>query len=269
MAGNLSIGAAWAQAAAFVRRERRLLAPVVLGLIMVPAVVASMVQPPVPTGTSLGSGPWLVIALLMLVVMVVGQLAIVLLANGWHGSVGQAIARAIRRLPTFLLVTLLIIGPLIVILSMILAASGVTVGSDGRLSGANPGPLGSLMSLVVLAAVLFVAIRLMPLVAVIATGNDGPIASIRRTFVLTRGHFWRLFSFLLLMIIAFAVVGAATVVVSDVLVTLLLGPPEPWSVSLLLLALIGGLFQTAFVTIYTAMLARIAAQLEGAPTNGM
>ena len=176
MAGNLSIGAAWAQAAAFVRRERRLLAPVVLGLIMVPAVVASMVQPPVPTGTSPGSGPWLVIALLMLVVMVIGQLAIVLLANGWHGSVGQAIARAIRRLPTFLLDTLLIIGPLIVILSTILAASGVTVGSDGRLSGANPGLLGSLMSLVVLAAVLFVAIRLMPLVAVIATGNDGPIA---------------------------------------------------------------------------------------------
>jgi hypothetical protein len=46
------------------------------------------------------------------------------------------------------------------------------------------------------------------------------------------------------------------------------GRPEPWSVSLLLIALVGGLIQAAFVTIYSAMLARIAVQLDDAPTSG-
>jgi hypothetical protein len=269
VAGKLSIGAAWAEAAAFLRRERRLLAPVVLGLVMVPAVVASMVQPPVPNGASAGSGAWLIIALPMLVLMMVGQMAIVLLANGWHGSVGQAIARAFRRLPTLLLVALLIIGPLIVILALILSASGVAVGADGRLAGGNLGPVGSLMTLIVIAALLFGAIRLLPLVALVATGDDGPLAAIRRTFAATRGHFWRLLAFLLLMLVAYAVVGSVTVVISDLLVAFLFGDPEPWSVALLLLALIAGLFQTAFIAIYTAMLARIAAQIAATPTNGI
>lgn len=269
MAVKVSIGAAWAQAAAFLRRERRLLAPVVLGLIMIPAVIASMVQPPVSSGASPDFGPWVIVALLMVVTMIVGQLAIVLLADGWPGSVGQAIVRSVRRLPTFLLVALLIGGPILVLLSLVLAAGGISATADGRLTGANFGPLGSLLSLLLFAALLFLLVRLLPLVAVIATGNDGPIAAIRRTFTITRGNFWRLFGFLLLMMLAFAVIGMATAAVSGVLVTLLLGKPAPWSVSLLLLALIGGLLQTAFITIYTAMLARIAAQFEGPPTNGI
>ena len=46
-------------------------------------------------------------------------------------------------------------------------------------------------------------------------------------------------------------------------VSLALGRPEPWSVSLLLVALAAGLVQAAFITIYSAMLARITAQLVG------
>jgi hypothetical protein len=116
---------------------------------------------------------------------------------------------------------------------------------------------------------LFGAIRLLPLVALVATGDDGPLAAIRRTFAATRGHFWRLLAFLLLMLVAYAVVGSVTVVISDLLVAFLFGDPEPWSVALLLLALIAGLFQTAFIAIYTAMLARIAAQIAATPTNGI
>jgi hypothetical protein len=46
------------------------------------------------------------------------------------------------------------------------------------------------------------------------------------------------------------------------------GRPEPWSVSLLLIALVGGLIQAAFITIYSVMLARIAVQLDDTPISG-
>ena len=88
MAGKLSIGTAWSEAAAFVRRERRLLAPIVLGLILLPAVINTMVQPPAPAGASPEPGAWRIAALPMIVVMMVGQMAIVLVVDGWRGSVG-------------------------------------------------------------------------------------------------------------------------------------------------------------------------------------
>jgi hypothetical protein len=85
---------------------------------------------------------------------------------------------------------------------------------------------------------------------------------------MTRGSFWKLLGFVLLLAIAFAVAGLAISAVVGTLVTLAFGRPEPWSVSLLLIALVGGLIQAAFVTIYSAMLARIAVQLDDAPTSG-
>ena len=50
--------------------------------------------------------------------------------------------------------------------------------------------------------------------------------------------------------------------------TLTLGQPQPWSLALLLIALAGGLIQAGFVMVYTAMLARIYAQLV-APISGV
>ena len=51
-----------------------------------------------------------------------------------------------------------------------------------------------------------------------------------------------------------AVVGA--------LVTVLAGPPEPWTLSLLIIALAAGLVQAGFVLVYLGMLARIYTQLS-------
>ena len=89
----------------------------------------------------------------------------------------------------------------------------------------------------------------------------GPIGSLKRSFALTSGHFWRLFGFLLILMVGFFVVALTVGAVVGGLVTLLFGRPEPWSISLLLIALAGGLVQAGFVVVYTAMLARIYAQL--------
>ncbi len=265
MAHRLSIGTAWAQAAEGVRRERRLLAPVVLGLILLPSVVSAMIQPPAPPGTTAPPGWWMLGTFAVLLVTIVGQLAVVLLVNGWRGRVGEAIARSGRRLPHLLVAALIVALPLVVALGLLsLATGGVRATSPQQL-----GSGGALAALLFMALVIVIAVRLLPMVAIAATGEDGPIALLRRTWRATQGNFWRLFGFFLLWVVAFVIVRLAVGAVLGTLVTLLVGKPEPWSVSLLLIAGITGLIQALFVTVYTAMVARIAVQLEGAPSSGM
>ena len=268
MAGNLSIGTAWTEAAAFVRSERRLLAPVVLGLVMIPAVVASMVQPQVASGVKPEAGSWMIVAVLMLLAMVIGQLAIALLADGWRGSVGEAIRRAAKRFPMLVIAGLAVVVPMFVLLTLMFLLMGAKGGVDGQLSQSIVGRGSLPLVLMFIATILYVAVRLLPLIPVIATSDRGPIAALKRSFQMTKGHFWKLLGFVLLLTIAFGVAAVAISVVTGSLVMLALGRPEPWSVSLLLIALVGGFIQAVFVTIYTAMLARIAVQLEDVPTSG-
>ncbi len=268
MARNLSIGTAWTEAAAFVRSERRLIAPVVLGLVMVPAVIASMVQPSVAPGVRPPPGGWMIVTLFMIMAMVIGQLAIALLATGWRGSVGSAIGRALKRVPTLILAGFAVMIPMFLLLTLVMALMGVKGGADGQLSKSAAGLASLPLVLLFIATILFVAVRLLPLVPIVANSDQGPVAALKRSFQMTKGNFWKLLGFTLLLSIAFLVVTVAVSAVTGSLLTLAFGRPEAWSVSLLLMALVGGLIQAAFVTIYTAMLARIAVQLELAPTSG-
>jgi hypothetical protein len=259
----LSIGNAWDDAKAAIAANRRLITPVALGLILVPAVVSAMIEPRTAAGTQPEAGPWMLITLVMIIIMLAGQMAIVLLTNGWHGSVGQAIGRAAKRLPTLILAALMVMVPLILILSLVLAVIGLATGADGQFSAASLSPTGWLVVLAGFIIILAVGVRLLPMIVLIASEDIGPIAAVRRAFQLTSGHFWKLLAFMLLATIAFLIVASAAGAVVGSVVSLLVGRPQPWSVSLLLLALTAGVVQAAFITIYTAMLTRITGQLDG------
>ena len=112
---SLSIGKAWDEAKAALLANRKLIVPVALGLILLPAVIVSMVEPRVPPGEQPPAGPWMLIALVMVIVMIAGQLAIVLQVNGWRGSVGEAIGKAGRRTPIFVLAALIYLVPMILL----------------------------------------------------------------------------------------------------------------------------------------------------------
>ncbi len=256
---SLSIGRAWDEAKAALQANRRLIVPVALGMVLLPAVIVSMVEPQVPAGEQPPPGLWMLIALAMLIVMLIGELAMVLLVNGWRGSVGEAIGQASRRAPTLILAALIYILPFVLLVSIMLAASGVAPG--GQFDAANIRPTLLLPLLLLFVALLVMSIRLLPLVAVIACEKIGPFAALKRTWVLTQGHFWRLLGFLLMLAVAFLIVALTVGAVIGTLVTFTLGQPEPWSISLVLIALAGGLVQAGFVMVYIAMIARIYAQL--------
>ena len=52
----LSIGKAWDEARAAIAANRRLITPVALGLILVPAVISAMIEPRVAPGTEPEAG---------------------------------------------------------------------------------------------------------------------------------------------------------------------------------------------------------------------
>jgi hypothetical protein len=257
----LSIGKAWDEAKAALEANRRLIVPVALGLVLLPAVIISMIEPQAAAGQQPPPGPWMIGAIAMIIVMLIGELAIVLLVNGWRGSVGGAIGKAARRTPIFILAALCYLVPIVLIFSIILAVSGVGAGASGQVDWTNFNPAGWLLLLAGLVALVYVSVRLLPLLVVAACEDGGPVVALRRSFALTAGHFWRLFGFLILLMIAFLVVAATVGAVIGAGVSLTLGEPRPWSLSLLLIALAGGLVQAGFVMVYTAMLARIYVQL--------
>jgi hypothetical protein len=156
----LSLGKAWDDAKATIAANRRLITPVALGLILVPAVVSAMVEPRAIPGQEPEAGGWMLVTLLMIIVMLAGQMAIVLLTNGWQGSVGGAIRRAVRRLPILILAALIVMVPLILILSVVLAVVGVATGGDGQFSAASLSPAGKLVVLCGLLLVLAIGVRL-------------------------------------------------------------------------------------------------------------
>ena len=263
MAQSVSIGTAWSETAAFVAREKRLLAPLVLALIVVPTTLAQLIQPANPLAAANGVAAWMVAALLALLIGLVGQMAISRLAMGADRSLGATIAFALRRLPAtlgafilfFLALSLLLI-PLIVLLSL----------ASGAAPGQQPGGgVDALLLLIIIASVP----RILLAPALAMREPLGPLGLARAAWVATRGHYWRLLSFFLLFFVASLVFALAASSVIGSIATLALGPPEPLSVSRLVIALAGGVVQGVVATLYAAMIGRLLVQLPSGPINGM
>lgn len=259
---TLSIGKAWDEAKTALQANRKLIVPVALGMVLLPAVIVSMVEPQVPTGQQPPPGLWMLIALAMIIVMIIGEIAIVLLVNGWRGSVGDAIGKATRRTPTLILAALLFLVPVILLFSVVLAFAAIGSIESGQFDWSALGGTGWLLLFLCLLILIYLSVRLLPLIAVVACESVGPIVALRRSLALSSGHFWRLLGFLVLLMIAFLIVALTVGAVVGGLVTIAFGPPQSWSISLVLIALAGGLVQAGFVMVYIAMLARIYAQLN-------
>lgn len=258
---SLSIGRAWEESSAFLARESRLVVPVALALLMVPAAVQAWVNPQQPGQ----SGGFPLLALVALLVSLAGQLAIARLAIGWSGSIGEVIGQAFRRLPTLIGSALIIYLPIVLALVLML---GVSVGTEdlARLETMSPqeivrlpGVLWSVLLFVLI--VLFLAARFLPSLGVAMSESVGPVALIKRSWAMTAGHFWRLLGLVLLLGVASLIFSGALQAVVGALATLMAGPVEPLGLSALLVALAGGLAGAVVGTVYATMIGRIYVQL--------
>jgi hypothetical protein len=86
------------------------------------------------------------------------------------------------------------------------------------------------------------------------------LAILRRSWDLSRGNWWRLFVFLLVFLLAAAVVLVTVGIVVGTLARVIFGEVEPLSVGGLLVAIVGQLVSACMFVVMFVMLARIYAQ---------
>lgn len=262
---NLSITKAWNETAGFVAREGRLLFPIAFLFVALPGAILQLVMPTAVPGQPVEGGLWLIMLPVAVAVSIVGTLAIIHLALRPGASVGEGIQVGARRfLPMLGAVILVGIGALILAIP-VAAIAGPTLVAG---AGAGAGAIVALLVLLLIAVYIFFWVRLFPMSAVAVGEAVGPIAIIKRSWNLTRGHFWKLLGFLLLVVVAAMVVMFAISVVIGILLFLVTGgPPGPDSAAFYVMLVISALVQAVISAIFATLTARIYVQLAGDSTT--
>ena len=253
---KLSISQAWDETRAILARDGKLIAAVALALFVLPGIVLNLAVPQVPVGQIRQPGAWMLIALAVLLITLVGQLAVARLALGPHIAVGEAIAQGTRRLPSYVGAFLMWSVPLLAVGSVLYSMSNP--------QNPNPSVPAALGLLAVTALGIFVSVRLILLSAVAAAESGGPIAILQRTWSLTRGNWWRLFAFVVMLLIAALAAIWAVGAVVGVLAKIAFGDLGPLSVGGLIVVIVGQLLSAAISVVLVVMIARLYAQRTGA-----
>jgi hypothetical protein len=188
--------------------------------------------------------------------------------SGWWRrsvTVAEAIGHGARRMLIYLVAAILIVVVLFLIaipFVFVLAAIGVplTRTSASTFEG-SPGL--SVAALLYFAVFCFIGVKMVMSAPVATAEPVGPIATLRRSWDLTKGHWWKLFGFLALFFIGAMVVLYAVGLAIGAVVSLALGPVQPMSTSALVMALIHSLINAALTALLAVMLARIYVQLAG------
>jgi hypothetical protein len=265
---RLSINQAWNETAEFVKRDFGPLFAIALALIALPNFALQALAPVDPgAADGAGMGLWLLLLVVALLSSLVGTLAITTLALGRENVVGSAIGHSFRRLPPVLAAVLLVgVAAIaaIVILSLLLHIT------PEALAAPNRETLGRVTLLLLLVTIVMLPfwVKLMLMTPVASAEPAGALAIIKRSWVLTRGHFWKLLGFTLLLVLVLLVVLVVVGALAGILLTLLLGPPEAGNLSELLLLLVRGAINAAFSVVFTTMVARVYAQLAGPAPAG-
>lgn len=250
---RLSISRAWDETKEVLRRDGGLIATVALALMVLPGTLSTLVQPAGAAAQMRELGWWTAVALLAMLIGLVGQLALARIALGGRQSVGEAIGHGARRAPVFLGATMMWVLPLVLLFAPFI-----------RQIQANPTspPTGAAFAMLLLILVfVFLGVRLMMTTPAAAAEDHGPVELLKRGWSLSRGRWWKLFGFLLLfLIVAFIVVTAVQSLIG-VLISLLVGTPEPWSIGALLLALTSAVLSAALTVLLVTMITRMYLQL--------
>jgi hypothetical protein len=259
---RLSLSRAWDETRDILARDGRLYVSVALALVVLPSVINGLLNPKGVGDTH--AALWVsLVSLIASLITLAGQLGLIRLALGPSITVGGAIAHGMRRMPVYFVGALLIVLVLLVIaipFGVALSAMGVPL-KPGAPVPATPAVI--ILGLLYFAVICFIGVRMLMAAPVASAEPVGPIAMLKRSWVLTDGHFWQLFGFLLLFFIAATVVLVGIGAAIAVVVRLFLGALEPMSVSALVVALVQALLSAAFTTVLAVMLARMYVQLSG------
>ena len=257
---QLSISAAWDEAKTILQRDGGLLMTVSLALVALPSLVSGLLN---PRGMDASVAGWIgLVEFAASVIALAGQLALVRLAIGPSITVGGAITHGLRRVPIyFLAVLMLVVGVFLLAIPFVFVLGALGVPLNTR-----PIPVSTpviVVSLLLLAVMIYFGVRFLMSSAVASAEDVGPIGILTRSWKLTAGHWWALFGFLLIFIVGALVLLLAVGAAVGSVVALLLGTPQPMSAAALVIGLVQALVSAGVTTLFAVMLARIYLQLSG------
>ena len=251
-----SISKAWEDTRVILRKEARLLTTVALALIVLPSTVIGAISPDTLTGTGV-AGPGTVIAILLILALgIIGRITFARIALGSSDTLGGVMQLALQRSVNALLAFVLFSLPFALLFApLVLRAQ----------EGSTPlPPEVSVPILVLMIAVLALGVRfLLMVIPASAVERLGPVALLKRSWSLTRGNWWRLIGFVLLIFIAASIAGWVVRAVLGGVLLLAGGEIEPLSVTALVLAAATSIVSALFAVVFAVMIARVYAQLAG------
>ena len=261
---NLSITTAWNETVAFIAREAGLVLPIAFLLLALPGAAMQLAMPTPAPGQMPEFPPILLLLVLVAIVGgMIGSIAITYLALRPGRSVGEALQRGLSRFLILFAASLLIgLAAAILFVPLVVIFAGGAALSGASTPAAMAGPM--LLAFLIFAVVAIgFWVRLMLMTPVAAAENVGPIAIIARSWSLTGGRFWKLLGFALLILLAAIVVSLAISAVLGIILFLAAGPPEPGSVSMIVMTIVSALIQSVLSAVFLVLIARIYAQLAG------
>ena len=268
---SLSIGRAWDEASAFLKRESRLVTPVALAMFMAPATLFGWYNPTGDPNQASGGIGW-PLTLIVWVMTIMGQMVIAGLAIGWTGSVGAGLSHAFKRVWGVLGAVMLVFIPLTILLIL---AIGLLLGTARIVdpTQVTPESLASVpgvmpLLLIMILVFLFVGTRLFLLAPTAMMETANPVRLLARSWRLTGAAFWRILGTFLLIIIVSFVASVAVVATIGSLMTLAAGQAQPFNLTALVIAIFNALVGAAISAIAAALVGRIYAQLA-APAAGV
>lgn len=263
MMPNLSISKAWEETRDIVRRDGRLLAILSLALIGLPSLVLAVTMPQDRAAMEVRPVGETVAFLVAALIALLGQLALARMALQPSISVGGAISHGLSRMLPLMGAAILAtfaIFALCIPLVGVAAAMGVSQGAAS--AGALPAAVIVVM-LATIAAAIYLAVRLLLMTPVAAAERISSIAILARSWDLTRGHFWRLLGFIVMVLCALVLVSLAVALVVGSLVIMMFGAVEPFSLAALIVGLVQAILSAAFTALFVVMAIRIYVQLSG------
>ena len=267
---NFDSSRAWRDAMALIQANREVLAAVAGVFFLLPGIASALFLTDYQNNlmANIGNsaavrqmmegniGKVMSFGLISLLLQSVGHMAMLaLLTDRNRPTVGQAIGIAVRAFPT-LAATILIVFAGYLLGALIYA---VFAGVLGVATGI--GVLVFVLILLLAAVMVYVMVKLsltMPVIVIEKVLN--PFAALTRSWRLTRGNSLRLFLFYLLLALIYLVV--ATVFGGGIMLVTTLAAGEG-TLSLVVAALVSGLFGAAASLAITAILAAIHRQLAG------
>lgn len=262
MTKTLSLGTVWEETVAFFRTEIALLLPIAFLGFGLPLVAMQLAMPDkIVIGDHLVGGAWMLGMIPFTLFSMTATLAISALALHPGMSVRESLLLALKRLPSGIGIALLCLATLFALTIVVSILGAVEAGVTGR-----SGPVLIVAVILMLAALISLLVRILPVWAVLALAPQRPMAALRRAFVATRPYYLRL---LLLRIVAWtsqsliAVVALMPVVVIFRLVGRATGAP---TIAEVLALVVGGMVTAtlaALWTVYVARLYRVLASSNG------